>query len=228
MTIAHLPVLIVGAGAGGLTTSAVLARHGISSLKSTLNSASQRQALDVDALFTRFDELSPEPSIQYCPQSRLEPIHLAYTRRLGNEVRYGTEVSSFERTPMTCSWSKSCARNPARASRTSGCDVVASAFRRSTCSVLNSRCSLAAKVLDGSGLPRKPRRSCTFRSSVHRIGLEGEIVDVEGRWADISGLSSDGTLLVRPDDFVGWRAETTGPDPAADLHRALSMILGRS
>src|ERR1700739_1490109 len=32
MTIAQVPVLIVGAGAGGLTTSAVLARHGVSSL----------------------------------------------------------------------------------------------------------------------------------------------------------------------------------------------------
>ncbi|MBV9514429.1 MAG: FAD-dependent monooxygenase, partial [Mycobacteriaceae bacterium] len=32
MTMSRVPVLIVGAGAGGLTTSAVLAQHGISSL----------------------------------------------------------------------------------------------------------------------------------------------------------------------------------------------------
>ena len=32
MIVAQVPVLIVGAGAGGLTTSAVLARHGVSSL----------------------------------------------------------------------------------------------------------------------------------------------------------------------------------------------------
>jgi putative polyketide hydroxylase len=142
MTIAHVPVLIVGAGAGGLTTSAVLAQHGISSLlvekrcevfvypkarnlsfrsleilrglgldervhavaegvsdmvvKPTLNSAEQRPALDIDAFFAGLDELSPEPSIQYCPQSRLEPILLAYTRGMGNEVRYGTELASFE------------------------------------------------------------------------------------------------------------------------------------
>jgi putative polyketide hydroxylase len=142
MAIAHVPVLIVGAGAGGLTTSAVLAQHGISSLlvekrrevfvypkarnlsfrsleilrglglddevhavaegvsdmvvKPTLNSAEQKQALDIDAIFAGFDELSPEPSVQYCPQSRLEPILIDYTRRLGNEVRYGTELASFE------------------------------------------------------------------------------------------------------------------------------------
>jgi putative polyketide hydroxylase len=139
----RVPVLIVGAGAAGLTTSAVLARHGISSLlvekrrevfiypkarnlsfrsleilrglglddeihavaegvtdmvvKPTLNSAEQRRALDIDAIFAGFDGLSPEPSVQYCPQSRLEPILLGYTRDLGNEVRYGTELASFER-----------------------------------------------------------------------------------------------------------------------------------
>jgi putative polyketide hydroxylase len=142
MTVAQVPVLIVGAGVGGLTTSAALARHGISSLlvdkrrevfvypkarnlsfrsleilrglglddevhavaegvsnmlvKPMLNSAEQNQALDVDAIFAGFDQLSPEPSAQYCPQSRLEPILLGYTRGLGNEVRYGTELASFE------------------------------------------------------------------------------------------------------------------------------------
>ena len=142
MTMSRVPVLIVGAGAGGLTTSAVLAQHGISSLliekrrevflypkarnlsfrsleilrglglgdevhavaegvsdmilKPTLNSAERRQAIDIEAIFAGFDELTPEPSAQYCPQSRLEPILLDYTRGMGNEVRYGTELASFE------------------------------------------------------------------------------------------------------------------------------------
>ncbi len=142
MTDTHVPVLIVGAGAAGLTTSAVLARHGISSLlveqrrevfrypkarnlsfrsleilrglelkdevhavaagvsqmmvKPTLNSPEERQALDVDAIFAPFAELSPEPSAQYCPQSRLEPILLSYTRGMDNEVRYGTALASFK------------------------------------------------------------------------------------------------------------------------------------
>ena len=34
--------------------------------------------------------------MQYCPQSSLEPMLLAETRRRGNEVRYGTELCSFE------------------------------------------------------------------------------------------------------------------------------------
>ncbi len=138
----RVPVLIVGAGAGGLATSALLAKHGIRSLlvekrreifiypkarnlsfrsleilrglglsdevhkvaehvsamvvKPALNSTDEQLAIDVDAIFAGMDKLSPEPAAQYCPQSRLEPILLTETRRRGNEVRYGTELSSLE------------------------------------------------------------------------------------------------------------------------------------
>jgi putative polyketide hydroxylase len=138
----HVPVLIVGAGAGGLATSALLGKHGVRSLlvekrrevfiypkarnlsfrsleilrglgvgdevravaehvssmvvKPTLNSAAEEPAIDIDAIFAGLDTLSPEPTVQYCPQSRLEPILLAETRRRGNEVRYGTELSSLD------------------------------------------------------------------------------------------------------------------------------------
>ncbi|WP_430333315.1 FAD-dependent monooxygenase [Rhodococcus sp. ACT016] len=138
----HVPVLIVGAGAAGLATSALLAEHGVRSLvvekrreifiypkarnlsfrsleilrglgladevhavaagvsnmvvKPTLNSPVQEPALDVDAIFSQFDELSPEPSAQYCPQSKLEPLLLTYTRGSGSDVRYGTWLQSFE------------------------------------------------------------------------------------------------------------------------------------
>jgi putative polyketide hydroxylase len=142
MNVTHVPVLIVGAGAGGLAASALLAKHGVGSLlvekrrevfiypkarnlsfrslevlrglglddevhavadrvsdmvvKPTLNSAEEKLAIDIDAFFAGLDQLSPEPSVQYCPQSSLEPMLLAETRRRGNEVRYGTELCSFE------------------------------------------------------------------------------------------------------------------------------------
>jgi putative polyketide hydroxylase len=142
MDVRPTPVLIVGAGVGGLATSALLAKHRIPSLlverrrevfiypkarnlsfrtlevlrglgvgdavhavadgvssmvvKSTLNSTEQGQALDIDAIFAGMSELSPEPAAQYCPQSNLEPILLAYTREHGSEARYGTELVSFE------------------------------------------------------------------------------------------------------------------------------------
>lgn len=142
MTDNHVPVLIVGAGAGGLATSALLAKHGVRSLliekrreifiypkarnlsfrsleilrglglsdevhavadrvsammvKPALNSPDEQPAIDIDAVFAGLGELSPEPAAQYCPQSRLEPMLLAETRRRGSEVRYGTELCSVE------------------------------------------------------------------------------------------------------------------------------------
>lgn len=142
MKVTHVPVLIVGAGAGGLATSALLARYGVSSMlvekrrevfiypkarnlsfrtleilrglglgdevhavaeqvsdmvtKPTLNSPDEDGALDLSAIFADLDGLSPEATTQYCPQSRLEPILLADSRRRGNRVYYATEVCSFE------------------------------------------------------------------------------------------------------------------------------------
>ncbi|MEZ0350727.1 FAD-dependent monooxygenase [Mycobacterium sp. pR1184] len=140
--ILRVPVLIVGAGAAGLATSALLAQHGVRSLlvekrgevfiypkarnlsfrsleilrglglsdqvhaigehepvvvtKPTLNSTTEEPAIDFEAMFAGLDGLSPEPALQYCPQSRSEPMLLAATRRRGSEVRYGTELLSFE------------------------------------------------------------------------------------------------------------------------------------
>ncbi len=138
----RVPALIVGAGAAGIATSALLAKHGVRSLlvekrrevflypkarnlsfrtleilrglglsdevhavadgvsdifvKPALNSSEEAPAIDIDAIFAPFGALTPEPPAQYCPQSRLEPMLLAETRRRGSEVRYGTEVLSFE------------------------------------------------------------------------------------------------------------------------------------
>src|SRR6201998_3102092 len=142
MNVTHVPVLIVGAGAGGLAASALLAKHGVESLlvekrreifiypkarnlsfrsleilrglglgdqvhavadrvsdmvvKPTLNSAKKKRATDTDAFFPGLNHLTPEPAVQYCPQSSLEPMLLAETRRHGNEVRYGTELCSLD------------------------------------------------------------------------------------------------------------------------------------
>src|SRR6476469_10374377 len=142
MNVKDVPVLIVGGGAAGLATSALLGKHGVRSLlvekrsevfiypkarnlsfrsleilrglgladdvhaiaqgvsdmiaKPTLNSAEEKQAFDVDAIFAPFEELSPEPGGQYCPQSAFEPMLLAYIRQHGGRARYNTELDSFE------------------------------------------------------------------------------------------------------------------------------------
>src|SRR5262249_53002970 len=46
-------------------------------------------------------------------------------------------------------------------------------------------------------------------------------------WATATGLAPEGALLVRPDDFVGWRAEGLPADPEGELRQALSSILSR-
>lgn len=142
MGVTHVPVLIVGAGAGGLATSALLARHGVGSLlvekrdevfiypkarnlsfrsleilrelglsdevhavadgvsdmvgKPTLNSTEEWEAFDANELFSPFQDLSPEPAGQYCPQSAFEPMLLTHIRRQDSLVRYGTELCSLE------------------------------------------------------------------------------------------------------------------------------------
>ena len=61
--------------------------------------------------------------------------------------------------------------------------------------------------------------------TVHCIG---DTVDPDGAWEAVTGLKPDGALLVRPDDFVGWRADELRADPDAELRHALSTILARS
>ena len=46
-------------------------------------------------------------------------------------------------------------------------------------------------------------------------------------WAAATGLVPEGALLVRPDDFVGWRAEELPANPEGELRQALSTILGQ-
>jgi len=82
----------------GLSDRVHAVADGVSGMvvKPTLNSADEAPAMDVDAIFAPFAGLSPEPPAQYCPQSRLEPMMLADTRRRGSQVRYATELVSFE------------------------------------------------------------------------------------------------------------------------------------
>jgi putative polyketide hydroxylase len=61
--------------------------------------------------------------------------------------------------------------------------------------------------------------------SVHSIGIDGEIHDIDGRWAELTGLSPDEGLLVRPDGFVAWRTGALPPSPGDRLSDVLCQIL---
>jgi 2-polyprenyl-6-methoxyphenol hydroxylase-like FAD-dependent oxidoreductase len=62
---------------------------------------------------------------------------------------------------------------------------------------------------------------------VYQIGANADARDVEGRWAQLTGLSATAALLVRPDDFVAWRAQTLPESPARELRQVLCRILAR-
>lgn len=63
--------------------------------------------------------------------------------------------------------------------------------------------------------------------NVHSIGSDADVRDAGDRWAALTGLSPDSALLVRPDDFVAWRAETLPDSPEKELRQVLCQILGR-
>jgi len=50
--------------------------------------------------------------------------------------------------------------------------------------------------------------------------------DVYGTWHDVRGTTDSGAVLVRPDRFVGWRAQAYGEPAARGLGEALRGILG--
>jgi hypothetical protein len=60
--------------------------------------------------------------------------------------------------------------------------------------------------------------------TVQRIGTA---IDVDGAWAAASGLAPEGALLVRPDDFIAWRASALPRSPESQLTKVMSQILGR-
>jgi 2,4-dichlorophenol 6-monooxygenase len=60
------------------------------------------------------------------------------------------------------------------------------------------------------------------------IGPGCEYTDLYDDWTRLREVAEDGCVLVRPDAHVGWRATTRVDDPAAELQRALEVILDRT
>ena len=63
--------------------------------------------------------------------------------------------------------------------------------------------------------------------AVHRVGAGG-LEDPDGAFCRANGIGESGCVLVRPDDFVGWRARTDARASAEELGSALNRILARS
>jgi 2,4-dichlorophenol 6-monooxygenase len=59
------------------------------------------------------------------------------------------------------------------------------------------------------------------------IGPGQEVTDLYFDWAKLRGVAEDGTVLVRPDKHVGWRAAHLPDDPEGALYGAVAAILSR-
>jgi len=57
-----------------------------------------------------------------------------------------------------------------------------------------------------------------------RVG--SDLRDPTGNFPAAVGINSSGALLVRPDGFVAWRAESSASDPVSSVRAALSAALG--
>lgn len=61
------------------------------------------------------------------------------------------------------------------------------------------------------------------------IGPDGsDAHDIYADWYYQSGVQEDGAILVRPDNYVGWRCDSLADDPEAALAEALGQILARA
>ncbi len=77
----------------------------------------------------------------------------------------------------------------------------------------DAACQLAAR-----GLPL----------DAYRVGPDCDLREQESNWPDTYGVSASGAVLVRPDGFVAWRAETTSTDAQRSLETPLLHLLGRT
>ncbi|MGX9943182.1 FAD-dependent monooxygenase [Bradyrhizobium denitrificans] len=59
----------------------------------------------------------------------------------------------------------------------------------------------------------------------YRIGLDGDHVDHDGRFAEIFGIGPRGMVLMRPDGYVAARCASAAPDPGQFLAGALFIAL---
>jgi putative polyketide hydroxylase len=70
------------------------------------------------------------------------------------------------------------------------------------------------------------RESADNAVEVLRIG-EDRIIDPDGAFLTAYGITSSGTVLVRPDGFVGWRWENSVDAPAHAVSNALASLFCR-
>jgi putative polyketide hydroxylase len=92
-------------------------------------------------------------------------------------------------------------------------------------------CSVLLTGSDATAWRQAAVRAATFlgiKLAAYRIGPQGDLFDPENQWAQKMGVSSKGTVLIRPDSFVAWRSGRRSTMPEQKLQEVLNRILCRS
>lgn len=70
-------------------------------------------------------------------------------------------------------------------------------------------------------------RELGIEIAAHAIGPRQQWQDFTGDWANLSDVRDGGVVLVRPDHHVCWRRTDSAENPAAELRRVMTAILGK-
>jgi hypothetical protein len=67
--------------------------------------------------------------------------------------------------------------------------------------------------------------SLGIRIAAYRIGSDGDLFDRENGVLARLGIGTDGAMVIRPDGFVAWRANTLTTAPQSLLEQVLKRVL---
>jgi 2,4-dichlorophenol 6-monooxygenase len=79
----------------------------------------------------------------------------------------------------------------------------------------------------------QPWRYAAASVSAH-LGVKVEVIsigpfmdyeDLYGRWCEVTGIETNGCILVRPDLYIAWRSNSLVADPTAALDGVMARIL---
>ncbi len=61
--------------------------------------------------------------------------------------------------------------------------------------------------------------------NVYRVGGSGDFIAQENVFRELYGIGNEGTVLIRPDGFIGWRSEKAVVNPDVILEKVMSNLL---
>ena len=99
--------------------------------------------------------------------------------------------------------------------------------RISTLDILGKSFVLLTGAEGASWLDSAKKVSSALKVDIaaYRVGPERDLISPKGEFETAAGITSQGAILVRPDDFVAWRERRQPSDPQAMLEQAIRQCL---